>query len=151
MMNAIQELNQFVATHVERGACKCGHCCDGVSDPANAQPKGHTVNLTFFEVSVKNDPTTEQLTELVKKALPELLDGSEYNYIQLGGDLGDQGAALMLIGLGDLLGLWKALSPDTTMPFLDEGTKKMMAGQGMVALMKQASEPVAHPPPGGAS
>lgn len=50
--------------------------------------------------------------------------------------VGDSGIrlALRMMGMGHLLGIWKLLSPDTVMPFLDDETKKMMAGNGMVSI-----------------
>lgn len=126
-------LADYVLTHSVRGACTCGKCCDAPKNPEKKQPNGHTVNLTFFKVAAKGGEKDEFLS-LVKKEHPDWLDGKEHNYLQIGADLGDQGIALMTIGLGHLLGAWKAISPDTVMPSLPEDLKQQMAGQGMISL-----------------
>jgi hypothetical protein len=95
---------------------------------------GHTVDLTFFKLKAIDDPTAEEFLALVKGEYPGWLDGAEHSYLEVGGDVGDQGLALMTIGLGHLLGVWKALCPETVMPFLDAEMKKHMAGMGMISL-----------------
>lgn len=126
-------LVDYVLAHSIRGTCTCGKCCDAPKNPKEKQPNGHTVNLTFFKVAAKGGEKDEFIS-LVKKEHPGYLDGKEHSYLQIGGDMGDQGIALMTIGLGHLLGVWKAMSPDTVMPFLPEGLKQQMAGRGMVSL-----------------
>jgi hypothetical protein len=43
----------------------------------------------------------------------------------------------MTIGLGHLLGIWSALTPEIMMPFLSKDLKLQMAECGMVALLKK--------------
>jgi len=126
-------LSDYVLTFTERGACCCGKCFDAPQNPEQKQPNGHTVNLTFFEVSAKGG-NKEDFLSLVRAEHPEWLDGKEHSYINVGGEMGDQGLALMTIGLGHILGAWKALSPDTLIPSLPIDVKKQMAGAGMVNL-----------------
>ncbi len=126
-------LAEYVLAHTERGACTCGKCFDAPKNPKEKQPTGHTVNLTFFKVVAKGGDKDEFLS-LVKQEYPTWLDGKEHSYLQVGGDMGDQGIALMTIGLGALLDVWEALTPYTRMPFLSETHKKQMAGQGFVSL-----------------
>lgn len=126
-------LVQFVLANAIRGDCTCGSCIDA-HEPA-LQPPGHTVDLTFFKVAAKPKAQREEFKALVEREYPDLLDGKEHNYIHIGAEIGDQGTALMLIGLGGLLNLWKVLSPNTMIPDLPEEMKKAMAQQGMVALM----------------
>ena len=126
-------LVDYVSTKAIRGACKCGRCIDASPHPETQQPNGHTVNLTFFEVASRGGDKAELLA-LVRAEHPELLDGAEHNYLEVGGKLGDQGLALMLIGLGHVLGAWKALSPHTMLPDGDDDLKIQMAGMGMVSL-----------------
>lgn len=126
-------LANYVFSHTKRGACTCGKCFDAPKNPEEKQPIGHTVNLTFFQIAL-NGGDKDEFLALVKQEYPSWLDGKEHSYIQLGIDMGDQGIALMTIGLGHLLGAWKALSPDTIMPFLSKDLKQQMAGQGMVLL-----------------
>ena len=64
-----------------------------------------------------------------------IFDGEEHSYLELGGWIGDQGFALMLMGLGTLLGLWKLLTPRTMLPAgMPEDLIMEMAGSGMVAI-----------------
>ena len=140
MSEALNDLISFMDVSFERGACRCGRCADAPTEPEKHQPNGHTVNLTFFEMSLKGQPDPKAFKSLVEKALPNLLDGEEHNYLQLGAEVGDQGRAICLIGLGHLLGLWKALSPDTIMPFLDQATKQTMAGQGFLSLQAKNND-----------
>ena len=131
-------LQDYVLNHTERGACTCGKCIDAPDDPASKQPNGHTVDLTFFKVKSVNDANAQEFLSLVKSEFPQWLDGAEHSYLQIGGDVGDQGIALMTIGLGHLLGVWNALCPETLMPFLDDAMKQQMAGMGMISLQVKA-------------
>lgn len=127
-------LAEYVADHAVRGACKCGRCID--IDPKlddNVKNK-HTVNLTFFEVGMNGDPDKESFLRLAKDEFPGWFDGEEHSYIHVGGDMGDQGIALMTIGLGHLLGAWMCMCPEILMPFLPPELKSQMAGSGMVSL-----------------
>lgn len=129
-------LGQFVQENAIRGACQCGECVDAPENPAEHQPSGHTVNLTFFEVAAKDPTKGPEMLTIVQDEFPEWLDGSDHSYLQVGGDLGDQGLGLMCIGLGDVLGIWKAFSPDIMFKDfgLDTETKMKMAGNGFVSL-----------------
>ncbi len=127
-------LAEYVVTHVVRGACMCGRCCDGPPNPEKHQPKGHTSDVHFFQVSLTNNPTKEEFLELVRKEFPHWLDGAEHNYLECGGDIGDQGVALAAFGLGDLLGAWTLLSPETVMGFLPKEDRDALAGAGMIAI-----------------
>ena len=127
------KLYDYVLAHAVRGACVCGKCCDAPENPKEKQPIGHTVDLTFFKVSAVGGNKDEFLS-MVKAEHPSWLDKKEHSYIEIGGDMGDQGVALMTIGLGHLLKAWKALSPDTILLFLPFGLKQQMAGSGMVSL-----------------
>lgn len=125
-----QQLFNFVSRHTQRGACTCGRCIDSGPNPKRNQPSGHTVDLTFFKVSVKGSPDVDEFKKLAEPYLPS----RETNYLELGGAVGDQGFALVLMGLGHLLGVWQVKSPDTEFPSLDPESKKMMAGVGMVSI-----------------
>jgi len=126
-------LATYVQEHAVRGACTCGACIDAPPNPDSQQPDGHTVNLTFFEVAAEAG-NPEEFLSLVREEHPGWLDGAEHNYLDVGAEMGDQDLALMTIGLGHLLGVWKALSPDTIMPEMPDDLKTQMAGMGMVAL-----------------
>jgi hypothetical protein len=129
-------LADYVLAHTERGTCTCGKCFDAPENPKEKQPTGHTVNLTFFKVAAKGvgESSKDEFLSLVQLEYPKWLDGKEHNYLEVGADMGDQGIGLMTIGLGHLLGVWTALSPDTMIPSLPEDLKQQMAGRGYVSL-----------------
>ena len=130
----MSKLIDYVLSHTERGECICGKCCDSLG---SQQPDGHTVDLTFFKVKAINNADAKEFLALINDGYSNLLDGKEYNYLTLGGILGSQEAALMTIGLGHLLGIWSALTPEIMMPFLSKDLKLQMARCGMVALQKK--------------
>jgi hypothetical protein len=135
-------LETYVTEHVLRGACVCGKCFDQVENPENNQPSGHTVNLTFFEVAINplKIGNKEEFLELVRTQYSGWLDGKEHNYIEMGAQMGSQELALETIGLGHLLGAWKAFSPDILFPYLPKEFKMNMAGNGMVVLRAEVKD-----------
>jgi hypothetical protein len=105
----MNELIAYISLHTARGECQCGKCCD--KGPDREAPK-HSADVHFFWVSAKNDPTKEELLALLKEHYPNydrLQKGP--SYIEIGAGLGDQGLALLLMGLGELVGLWKVMTP----------------------------------------
>lgn len=141
-------LNDYIAKHAVRGDCVCGHCVDAGD---GSQPDGHTADMIFFKVAVAEnpDPTAdkpdaETLRRLCKEHKGhhcdvDIFDGKEHNYLKLGGWVGDQGYALMLMGLGAILGLWKLMTPLTMLPAgsIPEDLIQQMAGQGYVAIQAE--------------
>jgi len=118
-------LSEYIAAHAEQ--------C--VPNEAGA------VDVIFFGVKAKPTADAAALRSLVDKhegEFHEILDvfcGLELTYIELGAWLGDQGAALTLIGLGGALGMWEVLTPRTAFgEALDRQTARSLAGHGMVAL-----------------
>jgi hypothetical protein len=115
------KLQEYVLAHAVRGACQCGHCIDASPNPEQHQPTGHTADLIFFKVSARKEADAETFKTLVRENKQgafcevDVLDGQEHNYIELGGWIGDQSLALMLMGLGTVLGVWKLLTPITLM------------------------------------
>ena len=143
-MDKMEALIQFVRKHATRGACQCGRCI--TSEGTAEKPVGHTVNLTFFEVGKSGDPDAETFKKLVQEAGIMPPTGQEVSYLQLGGDIGDQGTALLTMGLGHLLGAWQVLSPDLLMPSLPAALKKKMAAQGMVSIIRPKEKKPVSPP-----
>lgn len=139
---AMNELVEFVMQHADRGPCRCGKCIDNPGD--GKQPTGHTVDLVFLEVSAKNEPRADQFRELIiankKGEFCELdpFDGAEHSYIEVGAWIGDQGVALMFMGLGKELGLWPIMTPKM-LPGLPTSLVEQMAGQGMIMIMPPAT------------
>ncbi len=126
-------LADYVQTFAERGACTCKRCIDAPENPKEKQPGGHTINLIFFSLKAKDGVDKKVFEKMAKEEYPQWFDGNEHSYLQVGGEMGDQGIALMTIGLGHLLNVWDALTPDT-IPFLSDELKKQMAGLGYVSL-----------------
>lgn len=138
----MRDLIDFITNHVERGTCECGECVDAPDEPS--QPEGHTADLYFFQVKAKNEPNVDDLRELIRNhrrgefADVDLFDGKEHNYIELGGWIGDQGLAMMLMGLGHLLDLWRVITPRTLK--IPEPLAGQMAGQGMISIVPLPKE-----------
>lgn len=74
----------------------------------------------------------EELISILKEyPKPDRLAGGP-SYIEMGGEIGDQGAAFQLFAVGEVLGLWKVITPKTlgiTGPAADE-----VAGGGLVMI-----------------
>ena len=84
------------------------------------QGDGYPADVVFFQVNAGPEADANVLRELVREhkgewADVDLFDGEEHSYIELGCWIGDQSAALTLMGLGALLGLWKLLTPRTVL------------------------------------
>ncbi len=140
----MSKLGEYIIQHAVRGECQCGQCIDKGEAP---DPNGHVADMVFFKVSLKGDPDADVLRGLLTEhpgdfGQVDVFDGAEHNYIELGGWLGDQGMALMLMGLGSLLGLWELLTPLTVMPpGLAPAVVQQMAGAGMIAVCAQKATP----------
>ena len=124
----------YVKEKSMRGACTCGKCIDAPKNPEKLQPKGHTANLIFFKVVKRDNPDANEFRKLVEKEFPPWLDGKEHNYLECGGDMGDQGMALQTMGLGSLLGVWNLYTPENMLPSATDEFKRKLAGQGMITV-----------------
>ena len=73
-----------------------------------------------------------ELIEILKTypRMSELIEGP--SYIKIGAEIGDQGAAFQLFALGEVLGLWKVITPKM-MGFKGKAAK-IMAGQGYIMI-----------------
>ena len=135
-----KELGEFVLQHAERGACTCGRCKDAPEHPEEHQPDGHTADMIFFKVKARGEPDAGEFKKLISQHAGSFnnidpLDGTEHNYLELGGWLGDQGLALMFMGLGTLLGLWQLLTPVTMLKLeSNEPLARQMANAGMLSI-----------------
>lgn len=128
------DLIDYVVKYTERGPCQCKKCSDAVENPGSKQPEGHTADLTFFKVRKVNNPDAGEFKKLVEEEFPHWLDGKEHSYLETGGDIGDQGLALMAMGLGELLGVWGLMTPNSVVPFLDKEMRMKIAGAGYIAI-----------------
>jgi hypothetical protein len=113
-MNDLVDFVGYVIAHTERGECKCSKCCDKGDAP---DPEGHTVDMVFFKVAFKDDPTLDEFKRLTAEARDgefakvDPFDGHEHNYMELGAWIGDQGLAIRYMALGVYLGAFTLLSP----------------------------------------
>lgn len=101
----------------------------------DAPPKLELIDLEFIVVGVDKEKAEEHQAELINilKSYPEpkrLADGP--SYIEVGGVLGDQGAAFQLFALGKVLGLWDVITP-ARLGFAGAEARQM-AGVGFVMM-----------------
>lgn len=117
-------LHEYLAAHAERVQS---------GQPADA-------DVIFFGVKKGPNATAEGLRAAMAAHSGEFcncnpLDGQEHSYLELGGWVGDQGSALILMGLGTALGLWRLLTPKTVLG--DDAPADLvqeMAGAGYVSV-----------------
>ncbi len=138
-------LAKYVIENCIRGSCTCGRCTD--SPAKKFQPDGHTADVQFFKVALKNSMSTDVDRETIKKNFIQLIknhkgiykdidlfDGNEYNFVDIGAWVGNQGIALELMGMGELLGMWKVVTPDRLAPEFSEETRYMLARAGYISI-----------------
>ncbi len=141
LVSGIEALADYVSKHADRGTCRCGKCIDHPG--TDKQPEGHTADVVFFEVSSRG-ADCDQLKQLVIDAKQgcygdvDVFDGKEHGYMELGGWIGDQGLALMLMGLGKVLGLWQLLTPKM-LPGISPELVQQLAGSGMITIQAPTS------------
>lgn len=139
------KLIDFIKKNVERGPCMCGQCVDAPQNPEKYQPmSSHTADVQFFKVALRDQSVDkkqlrDELRDILGNHVGEfndvnLLDGKEHSFIEIGGYVGDQGIALTLMGLGELIGLWGLMTPNKMLPSLPDDFKMQMAGQGMITI-----------------
>lgn len=93
------------------------------------------VDLHFITVGVDQTKAEARREDLVRLLngypQPERLAGGP-SYIEVGGVLGDQGTALRLFALGEVLGLWQVITPSKLGVTGPEGNQ--LAGMGLVMI-----------------
>jgi hypothetical protein len=93
------------------------------------------VDLEFLVIGVDKaaaERHKDELIEILKTyPQPERLAGGP-SYIEVGAEIGDQGAAFQLFALGKVLGLWSVITP-ATMGF-SGAEARAMAGSGFVMM-----------------
>jgi predicted ATP-grasp superfamily ATP-dependent carboligase len=94
------------------------------------------VDVVFMIVGVDKAKAEAKRDELVALLAdypePERLAGGP-SYIETGAVIGDQGAALCLYALGDVLGLWHLIVP-ATLGITDPEAARKLAGNGFVMM-----------------
>ena len=131
------KLAEYVIKHTERGACTCGKCIDAPGNPQALQPQGHTAELVFFKVAMKGDPDKTEFQNMVCAEYPHWLDGAEHSYLEMGANIGDQGLAMQVMGLGALLGVWSLYTPCSLLDLKpDDPLAKEAAGLGYITIKR---------------
>lgn len=131
------KLVDYVIKHTERGACTCGKCIDAPSNPEALQPQGHTAELVFFKVAMRDNPARVEFERMVRAEFPLWLDGAEHSYLETGADIGDQGLAMQAMGLGAMLGVWNLYTPCNMLGLKsDDPLAKHAAGAGYITIKR---------------
>jgi len=135
----MNNLLKFLENHTMRGDCLCGQCID-TGD--GSQPIGHTADLMFFKVALNESGSSKQqlkddLLAAIKSDYPDLLDGQEHSYIEIGYWIGGQDWALRLMGACDLLGLMTLLTPRKILSGADESLLMSAAQSGFITVQKR--------------
>ena len=111
-----------------------------IVDHTTTTPDG--IDMIFFSVGIRDNPTSEALHKLISDhkegefADVDLFDGKEHSYFEIGAWIGDQGTALLLMALGDHLGLWKRLTPRSVLGDIPgDAMVRQMAGMGMISII----------------
>lgn len=93
------------------------------------------VDLEFIVVGVDKAKAEARRVDLISildsYPAPDRLAGGP-SYIEVGGEIGSQGAAFQLFALGHVLGLWTVITPATLGMTGDEARR--MAGMGMIMI-----------------
>lgn len=101
------------------------------------------VDMVFVTIGVDTAKAEKHRAELVEilgtYPDPERLAGGP-SYIEVGGVIGDQGAAFCLFALGQTLGLWEIITPATFGLTGDEA--RQAAGSGFIVITGFRREPV---------
>ena len=140
----MNKLHLLIKAFAVRGECTCERCIDSVADAEHKQPEGHTADLVFFKVGAGAGANAQDLLFALQDAgiSAALFDGKEHGYMEIGGLVGDQGAALMLMGIGSILGLWDLLTPRKMLgDCLTEEMELGLAGGGYVTIKAKSEVP----------
>lgn len=97
---------------------------------------GEIVDCVFVMIGVDTQKAERHKAELIQilddYPDPDRLAGGP-SYIELGGVIGDQGAAFQLFALGQALKLWTVITPKT-LGITDEAEARNLAGGGLVMM-----------------
>lgn len=136
------DLAKYIVENCIRGACTCGKCIN--VSAKTFQLDMHTADVQFFKVALKSADANKEVikndfVQLMKNHKGiyrdiDIFDGNEHNFIDIGRWIGDQSLALMLMGMGELLGIWKVITPNRLAPDFSEETRGMLAGAGYISI-----------------
>lgn len=80
-----------------------------------AKPDLVSVDMHFLVIGVDNakaEARRDDFVEILNEWPNDELDGGP-SYMTVGGTIGDQGAAFQMFALGQVLGLWQVITPET--------------------------------------
>lgn len=102
---------------------------------SEARPDIERVDLEFVVIGVDRAAAEKHRAELILilntyPQLERLSNGP--SYIEVGAEIGDQGAAFQLFALGKTLGLWEVITPSTIGATGEQA--KQMAGMGFIMI-----------------
>jgi len=148
-------LSAFIRRNFVRGECQCGQCAAPAPDARPPAAPIHSADLVFFQISAVQSEISKPLVRetFLELVSPSWMDGNEHGYIEIGGDVGDQGLALTVMGAGAILGVWHLLTPLSILgSAISRDTGLRMAGSGMVTVTTGPHPvtgllPGAHPEP----
>ena len=99
------------------------------------------VDIEFFGVQVIGEPDPDELRRLVTENKDgefgdsfDLFDGAGHSYADLCLWIGSHSNALLLMALGDHLGLWRLLTPTAYLPTVSVKIQQQMARRGRIAI-----------------
>jgi hypothetical protein len=130
------DLLTFILSHTDKGDCQCPDCL--ASDTYRRPDPSGGVDLVFFKVGLLGEVSAADFISYARahaeRHALELdpFDGEEHSFIELGGWLGDQQAALRFIGMGAALGLFEVLTPYDFVPGADAALANQLASRGYV-------------------
>lgn len=104
-------------------------------DESEAPPSMEKVDVEFLVIGVDKTKAEKNRADLISilndYPEPERLAGGP-SYIEIGGIIGDQGAAFQLFALGSVLGLWKVITPKSL--GMTGNAAREMAGSGFIMI-----------------
>lgn len=108
---------------------------DMMPHTSDAKPELEQIDMTFLKIGVDKVKAQKHREELVSilntYPHPERLAAGP-SYIEVGGEIGDQGTAFQLFAVGKALGLWDVITPAT---FGMEGAEaERAAGAGYIMI-----------------
>ena len=132
----MQELIDYIINHTERTQSLDANTVKGCENAIiftldSVKTKEITnkpiSDVHFFKVAIKGDPIKEKFIELINEHYPNLESlRAGPSYTVTGAELGSQEIGLLFMGLGELLKVWKIITPATL------GLPAEFAGRGYV-------------------
>lgn len=105
---------------------------DAMPPASDAQPDETIVDCVLVKVGVTNAENARDDLVAWLKTLDQAYLAQGPSYIWFGGEIGDQGLAFQLMALGQVLGLWKVMTP-AVLGFTGDVAREL-AGSGFVVI-----------------